>query len=213
MRPLKGAITCDETWVYHYDPSSKRQSMQWNHKMSPVKKNPRLFLSKDKIIITVFWDQDGLIFMDMLEKNTSINKERNCKSLLKLKRPGIKEFQIKFHQDNARPHTAQKTLAQISRYGWTLMSHPAYSPELAPSLRGRTFENDEMLLHEVRGWFRKKEVEFYQRAFVSWKERWTKCVQREAMSKIKDDKRQSKSLGKMKSMVLGLNPERTSQEC
>ncbi|UYV82033.1 hypothetical protein LAZ67_21000525 [Cordylochernes scorpioides] len=24
---FKGVITCDETWVYHYDPSSKRQSM------------------------------------------------------------------------------------------------------------------------------------------------------------------------------------------
>ncbi|UYV68478.1 hypothetical protein LAZ67_5004434 [Cordylochernes scorpioides] len=74
--------------------------------------------------------------------------------------------------------------------GWTLMPHPAYNPDLAPSdfylfgklkdsLRVRTFENDEMLLHEVRGRFRKQDTAFYQSAFVSWKERWTKCVQRE----------------------------------
>ncbi|UYV63999.1 hypothetical protein LAZ67_2006287 [Cordylochernes scorpioides] len=50
------------------------------------RKKPRLSLSKDKIIITVFWNQDGLIFMDMLERNASISKERYCKSLEKLKR-------------------------------------------------------------------------------------------------------------------------------
>ncbi|UYV74193.1 hypothetical protein LAZ67_11002380 [Cordylochernes scorpioides] len=101
---FKGVITCNETW---------RQSMQWIHKMSPVKKKPRL--SKDKIMIKVFWDQDGLIFMGMLGKNTSINKERYCKSSEKLKRvistqrPGQKDCQIKFHQDNARPHTEQQS--------------------------------------------------------------------------------------------------------
>ncbi|UYV83578.1 hypothetical protein LAZ67_23001517 [Cordylochernes scorpioides] len=36
-----------------------------------------------------------------------------------------------------------------------------------------------MLLHEVRGWFRKQDVAFYLNSFVRWKERWTKCVQRE----------------------------------
>ncbi|UYV63283.1 hypothetical protein LAZ67_2003649 [Cordylochernes scorpioides] len=104
--------------------------------------------------------------------------------------PGLKDCQIKFYQDNARFHTAQQALAQISRYGWTLMPGPAYSPDMAPSdihlfgkynnsLRGITFENDEMLLHEVRGWFRKQDVAFYQSDFVSWKERWPKYAQME----------------------------------
>ncbi|UYV74180.1 hypothetical protein LAZ67_11002332 [Cordylochernes scorpioides] len=35
-----------------------------------------------------------------------------------------------------------------------------------------------MLLHEVRAWFIKQDAAFYQSAFVSWKEGWTKCVQR-----------------------------------
>src|SRR5215510_942164 len=132
------------------------------------RKKSRLSLSKNKIMIIVFCDQHGLIFMDILERNASINKERHCKSLEKLKRaiatkrPGLKDTPITFHQDNARPHTAHQTLAQIARYGWTLMPHPPYSPDLAPSdfylsgqlknsLRGRTFENNEQLLQEVRG--------------------------------------------------------------
>jgi len=121
--------------------------------------------------------------MDALGKNITINKERYCKSLEKLKRaiktkrPNLKDSQIKFHQDNARPHTAQKTREKIARYGWTLMPHPAYSPDLAPSdfylfgrlknfLRGRTFESDEILLQEVRGWFKEKDTAFYQTAFA-----------------------------------------------
>ncbi|UYV68317.1 hypothetical protein LAZ67_5003844 [Cordylochernes scorpioides] len=35
---FKGVITCDETWVYLYDSSSKLQSMEWTHDMCPVKK-------------------------------------------------------------------------------------------------------------------------------------------------------------------------------
>ncbi|UYV84507.1 hypothetical protein LAZ67_X002409 [Cordylochernes scorpioides] len=152
---FKGIKMCDEAWVYHYDPSSKHQSMQWTHKMSPVKKIPRLFFSKDKIMITVFWGKMGLY------------SRTRPKKAISTKRPSLKGCQIKFHQDNARPHTAQQTLAHISRYGWTLMPHPAYSPDLASSefylfgklknsLSCRKFENDELLLHEVGGCFRNK---------------------------------------------------------
>ncbi|UYV66014.1 hypothetical protein LAZ67_3006191 [Cordylochernes scorpioides] len=44
-----------------------------------------------------------------------------------------------------------------------------------------------MLHHEVRGWFRKQDVSFYQSDFVSWKERWTKYVQKEDLvEKVKE---------------------------
>ncbi|UYV63461.1 hypothetical protein LAZ67_2004145 [Cordylochernes scorpioides] len=76
------------------------------------RKKPRLSLSKNKIMVTIFWDQDGLILMDMLEKKILPSTRKDI--------------------DNARSHTAQQTLAQISRYGWTLMPHPTYSPDLAP---------------------------------------------------------------------------------
>ena len=31
-------VTGDESWVYHYEPESKRQSMQWKHPSSPANK-------------------------------------------------------------------------------------------------------------------------------------------------------------------------------
>ena len=35
---LKKIIKGDETWVYHYDPENKRQSMEYRHKESPQPK-------------------------------------------------------------------------------------------------------------------------------------------------------------------------------
>jgi hypothetical protein len=31
-------VTGDETWVHHYEPESKRQSMEWKHPEWPTKK-------------------------------------------------------------------------------------------------------------------------------------------------------------------------------
>ena len=33
---LERTITGDKTWVHHYDPESKRQSMEWRHPSSPA---------------------------------------------------------------------------------------------------------------------------------------------------------------------------------
>ena len=35
---LNRIITGDETWVHHYQPESKQQSMEWKHPQSPCKK-------------------------------------------------------------------------------------------------------------------------------------------------------------------------------
>jgi len=37
-------------------------------------------------------------------------------------------------QDNARPHTTT-TLKMITNLGWEILSHPAYSPDFAPSAK------------------------------------------------------------------------------
>ncbi|VDP11086.1 unnamed protein product [Heligmosomoides polygyrus] len=38
-----------------------------------------------------------------------------------------------FQHDNARPHIARATAAELADYGWTVLPHPPYSPDLAPS--------------------------------------------------------------------------------
>ena len=36
---LSRLVTIDETWLYHYDPETKHQSMEWRHSGSPRPKN------------------------------------------------------------------------------------------------------------------------------------------------------------------------------
>jgi len=35
---LSRLVTMDETWLYHYDPETKQQSMDWRHSVSPCPK-------------------------------------------------------------------------------------------------------------------------------------------------------------------------------
>ena len=98
--------------------------------------------------------------VDFLEKGTTMNSERYCEILntvrhdAYLKRRGLTSKGVLFHQDNARPHTAKKTLELIKIFGWEVVPHPPYSPDLAPSdyhlfgplknhLRGTKLSDDE----------------------------------------------------------------------
>jgi HD-GYP domain-containing protein (c-di-GMP phosphodiesterase class II) len=42
---LKRIVTEDETWVYHFEPETKQQSMQWKHTSSPPTKKLKNFPS------------------------------------------------------------------------------------------------------------------------------------------------------------------------
>ena len=58
---FKRLITQHETWVHHYDPETKSQSMQWKHLDSPPPKKARVQPSAGKIMLTVFWDQGKVV--------------------------------------------------------------------------------------------------------------------------------------------------------
>ena len=57
-------ITGDETWIHHYEPESKRRSMQWLHTTSPQPKKFKSQKSSGKINATVFRDAQGLLLVD-----------------------------------------------------------------------------------------------------------------------------------------------------
>jgi len=54
----------DETWLYHYDPAIKQQSMEWWHRGSPHPKKFRVQKSAGKVLASIFWDQDGILLVD-----------------------------------------------------------------------------------------------------------------------------------------------------
>ena len=51
---LDALVICDESWIYCYDPKTKRQSSQWKHAGSPRPKKARQSKSTHKILMIPF---------------------------------------------------------------------------------------------------------------------------------------------------------------
>jgi len=69
---LHRIATGDESWVYHYEPESKRQSMQWKHPSSPANKEFKTQASAGKVMLTIFWDVNGPILVHFQEKGQTV---------------------------------------------------------------------------------------------------------------------------------------------
>jgi hypothetical protein len=61
---IQRIVTGDETWIHHYDPESKQESMQWKHKGSPPPKKFKVQHSAGKVMATVFWDSEGILLIN-----------------------------------------------------------------------------------------------------------------------------------------------------
>jgi histone-lysine N-methyltransferase SETMAR len=47
-------------------------------------------------------------------------------------RPNRNAGDMLIQHDNARPHTSLRSQEAIAKFGWTVLPHPPYSPDLAP---------------------------------------------------------------------------------
>jgi len=77
--------TIEETWLYHYDPETKHQSMQWRHSGLSRSKKFRVQKSAGKFLASIFWVQDAILLIDYLSKGQTINAENYSSLLVQLK--------------------------------------------------------------------------------------------------------------------------------
>jgi len=77
--------TIDETLLYHYEPETKQQSMEWRHSGSPRPKKFRVQKSAGKYLASIFWDQNFILLIDFLPKGQTINAEYYLSLLVQLK--------------------------------------------------------------------------------------------------------------------------------
>jgi len=128
-----------ETWLYHYDPETKQQSMEWRHSSSPRPKKFRVQKSAGKVLASIFWYQDVILFIDYLPKGQTINAEYyssplvQLNDILKEKRRGKVSKGVLFLHDNAPAHRALSTQKKLAYLGFQCLGHPPYSPDLAQS--------------------------------------------------------------------------------
>ena len=143
-------MPCDESWIYCYDPETKRQSFQWKHAGSPRPKKARQSKSTPKLLIILFFNSTGMIYMPWVPTAQRVNKEyyvevlREFSKRFRRKRPALfKSGQWHFHQVNAPVHNSILVTDYLTKMGIRTVPQPAYSSDhdscdfwLFPKLRG-----------------------------------------------------------------------------
>jgi len=124
----------DETWLYHYDPETKQQSMEWRHSGSPRPKKFRVQKSPGKVLASIFCDPDGIFLIDYLQKDQTINAEYylsllvQLKDILKEKHRGKVTKGVLFLHDNAPAHRTLATQKKLTHLGFQCLDHLLYFP-------------------------------------------------------------------------------------
>jgi len=144
-------------------------------------------------MITIFWDTDGVILVDVMARGETIILDAYIKTLQKLKqhyrqvRPNRNPGDILIQHDNVHAATCLRTQEAIAKFGWNVLPCPPHSPDLAPSefhrfgplkdaLRGIRFEEDEGVIRAVRTWLREQETSWYREGMHALVSRWRKAV-------------------------------------
>jgi len=187
-------VTMDETWVHHFEPEYKRQSMQWKHPFSPTPVKARVAPSAGKVMASIFWDARGVLLLDFLQKGETVTGVYYATLLDKLrvamkeKRRGMLKKGVMLHADNAPAHSSAVAMAKMHDCGFQIVQHPPYSPDLAPSdyylfpnlkkhLAGTKFDSDNDVIEAVEGYLDMQEEGFYSEGIRRLQHRWTKCVE------------------------------------
>ena len=193
---LDNLITGDEKWIVY---ANRRRGRQWvapNRRPLQIPK-PKVF--EKKVMLSVWWSVRGVEYWKLLPDNTTVTAEVYCAQLDKLKvkiemsYPSREE--IYFLHDNARPHTAKSTRDKLLDFGWELLPHPPYSPDLAPTdyylfrslsnhLREKIFDDDIEIKCFLTDFFSSKLPEFYAKGIHSLPERWRAVVDNDGTYKI-----------------------------
>ena len=121
-------------------------------------------------MLSIWWDYKGIVYFELFPNNGTINSNVYCQQFMKLeeaieeKRPELaNRKEIVFHRDNARLHIFSNTY-ELLELGWEVISHPSYSPDLAPSdyhlfrslqnfLNGKNFSNNDDLQSHLAEFF------------------------------------------------------------
>ncbi|KAK3729235.1 hypothetical protein RRG08_008563 [Elysia crispata] len=191
-------ITGDETWVYFWDPETKRQSAEWRDFDEPRSEKVRRKQGALKVMHMIFFDMNGVILRWPVPIGTTINAQYYKKVLQDKLRPAIRKkcdpgcwsSGILFHHDNGpcQSDTVARAVTDVlAGYKWELLEHPRYSPDLAPCdfhlfpkmkehLRGQRFETEEDIIQATKVAIKNLDKCSYVTAFKDWLQRIEKCA-------------------------------------
>jgi len=124
-----------------------------------------------------------LLYTEIRTKGSTVNSDRYGATLRSLK-PCIRRIRSErntflLHHDNARPHYSAQTQDAMTSLKFTVVPHPPYSPDLAPSdfwlfpklkqtLKGQHFSSDAEVEAAVRKWISSQPETFFIDGMKKW---------------------------------------------
>jgi [histone H3]-lysine36 N-dimethyltransferase SETMAR len=191
---LSSIITGDETWVFGYDPETKRQSSQWKTPSSPRPKKARQVRSSVKTMLIVFFDTDGVVHHEFVPQGQTVNQWYYLDVLKRLRDAVRRKRHSKWqsgvwmlHHDNAPAHSALSIVEYLAKHNVPLVPQPPYSPDLSPPdfflfprlkrfLKGHRFQDVSTIIENTTRELMSISKEDFQSCFAKWQERWNHCV-------------------------------------
>jgi hypothetical protein len=155
--------------------------MQWKHPSSPASKKFKTQASAGKVMLTIFWDDNGPILVQFQEKGQTVTSARHSdvlvnelKPAIRSKSQGLLSKRVLLLHENAQLHTAAHTVDTLRALKFEVLKHPPYSPDLAPSdfhlfgslkehFRGQKFADDNEVLEVVQSWLKATTKSFFSR--------------------------------------------------
>jgi len=173
---LFNIVTGDASLIHHFDPEEKRLSMQYRHTSTPRPKKIKTMPSASKILLNVFWESQTVYMTEFLEAGNTANSAQYIETTKNLRRRVCRvrrsTSRILLLHDDERPHTAPTTTEALETLKFEVLSHPPYSPDLAPSdfhffphlkrdLKGTHFTSDDEVKQAVTSWIEQRTPEFF----------------------------------------------------
>ncbi len=192
---LDRIITGDESWMFGYDPLTKRQSSQW---LESGERRPQKVIRERtvfKTMLVIFWDSQGIVMRRFFPQGHGINAAHYLTVMRDL-RMCIRRRQHQFwlhnnwflHHDNTPAHRSLLVRGFLQRNHTHLLEHPPYSPDLVPSdfwffdrikreIRGIHFDDVDKLQRRVDAVLGSIPQWQFGRAFQCYRECLCKCIQ------------------------------------
>ncbi|UYV82192.1 hypothetical protein LAZ67_21001310 [Cordylochernes scorpioides] len=141
---------------------------EWRFKNEPRQKKARKAPSKDKVMLTVFFDYQGIVHHEFQQQGSTITADsylgvlRRLREAIRQKRPELwRSKSWILHHDNAPAHTVLKISKFLQDHSTSVFPQPPYSPDLAPcvvflfgklkkKLKGRKFQSIEEIKVELK---------------------------------------------------------------
>ena len=138
-------------------------------------------------MLTLFWKQSGSVLVDFTEQNINAAYYQNLLRVVRSACRKARGYSVWLLQDNAPIHSALNSQVTLQELGYTVLEHPPYSPDLAPSdfhvfkrlkndLRGLQFNDVGSVKLHVSNILKNYEKKFWNEGFQNLVHRWEKCV-------------------------------------